>query len=451
MRGAYYIITALLVVASSQELRGSGHQLQIYDHDVVKAVKAVMKTLPNRFLRESRDVHDDLANEERSFYSILADIINKGMDTMPRAAEGVELMPNAAEGVEKMPRAAEGVETIPHAAEGVENMPHVPDEGLSKALTGAKTALNKLWGPFSATTPIGDASHDVSSREQIDFEIGSWSIDLRGFKPIAVHDQHKDMIQRVYTKFGQLCGNNLNPTAEETSLIWTMFDSRIVPSSSKDDRLKLIWQARQNVRSDMRSISSSKKWRYRWQGSPDSLTLDVLNSLLNMHYQRWVRMYDIFKQERPDLIDAPSNSKHTLGGNKDSSSATTLHKHSKGLSSRPFEPLNAVMMSHGDRFVSTQRSKRTFGSNADTVSLPLKQPKMRSSKALMPLSATLGDYSVPPLKSRLNFGGASSAFVPYTHPKAHTSKSLAPASTTLTLKDSELELSLGGIYDKNTG
>nr|P0CU94.1 RecName: Full=Secreted RxLR effector protein 7; Flags: Precursor [Plasmopara viticola] len=122
MRSAYYVLTALLVVASSQVAAESGHQLQAYGHDRITDDNAAMKSLSTRFLRESRDVHGNVANEERSVYSVLASMINEGIEKMPRTAEVLKRKSRSIKDSDKVPHEAKLVNEMFHAAKAKEMM-----------------------------------------------------------------------------------------------------------------------------------------------------------------------------------------------------------------------------------------------------------------------------------------------------------------------------------------
>nr|P0CV39.1 RecName: Full=Secreted RxLR effector protein 101; Flags: Precursor [Plasmopara viticola] len=460
MRGAYSVITALLVVASSQIAAESDYQLQVYHHDVTVAGNAVVKSLPKRYLRGSQHVHD--SNEERSVYSVLASMINEGVSKMPQAAEAVEKMPQAAEAVKKMPHAATAgkkvsrvtrtgkkmtshganarkgplradfVEKMPHAAEAKEEMQRANQHDLLKAIHQADEALEKSWHPSSDTAAIRYASHGISSN--VILTLKEWRKNFRGMREMAVSSEHKDIIKPIHKAFVRLCGENMDPTTIEMSHIWNMMDWNVAASPATSHRQNLVSQAQRYVLIGLRSMKKDPAVWKEWNKLSKSLRFGVLDYLLNLHYQRWVRMYNIFKRHRPDKWDVPMNDKLSLDGNTDTNSALALQTHSNKQSLYPNEPSNAAWTSKGDRFVSSKRSRRTFNGNTDTASLPSKRSKVRSSKSFVPLSTestTFGDHSVSTKTSRV------SAVAPPKRPKAHNLDVLASAATALALKDSE--------------
>nr|P0CV47.1 RecName: Full=Secreted RxLR effector protein 117; Flags: Precursor [Plasmopara viticola] len=432
MRGAYYVLAALLVVASSQIAAEFGHQLPVYDDGIMAARNAVVKTLPKRYLRGGHDVHDDSANEERSLYSVLVSLINEGVMKLPRATEELNMMPRAADDVEVMFR----------PAEVNEEMPHITKEELKKASKSAKEALKKLWKPASRTAADGHASHDIPTGEKLYLDLEAWDIKEFHMRGGSVIKKHRSMIASVHQEFLNLCDPNLHPTAAETSLLWGMFHWKPELCTIEIHGRNLMRLAKRDVQKGVLKITSNELLDNQWNQLSDTHKLSVQNCLLNLYYQRWVRMYNIFKRNRPDLIAAPLNLELNLG----TSSALALRKHSQ-------VPSNAASTSNVKSSVITKRSKRTFDSNTGTISLSSKQAKMQSSKSVVPLltgATTSGEHVVPMQNLKLSLGGPSGGFAPYEPPKAHSLKSLTPASTALTLEDSETKLSLGGIYDKRT-
>nr|P0CV04.1 RecName: Full=Secreted RxLR effector protein 35; Flags: Precursor [Plasmopara viticola]UWV67306.1 avirulence-like protein 77 [Plasmopara viticola] len=431
MRGAYYIIIALCVVASSQVAAGSDRQLQIYEHGVMPADNAVVKTLAKRFLRGSRVVHDDLANEERSFHPFLVDMIE----------EGIKEMSHAAEIVEEMPLAGKVVEEVPHATEG----------GQQKMDKGAEEAFEKHVEPSGHTATIQDTSRDISTQEVIQLSPHEWESDLSKLKPFVVLNKHRGRIEPVKDAFAAFCDEGLKPTTEETSIIWSMLGWNLARKPKGKHRQHLIAQARRGVLLDLRIVRMDESLWNKWMQLPKPLRMLKLNNLLNMHYQRWVHLFNIFQRRLSEIIGPPPKLKVAHGDTTDTSKALALHTHSNMQSSTPSEPLNAASTFKVERFVwGANRPKRTTDGNTGTISLPTKPTKTHRLKPLMPRlteSTTSSDLLVPTKRMRLSFGGTRSAFAPYKDPKE---KLLAPSSTALTHKDIDLDLSLGGIYGKRT-
>nr|P0CV24.1 RecName: Full=Secreted RxLR effector protein 76; Flags: Precursor [Plasmopara viticola] len=303
MSGAFYVFTALLLVASDQIAAESGKRLEMYKHDVMAASNAVVKSLPNRFLRGSRDEPDNLANEERTVYSVLASMINEGVSKMPCAAEvvekishtteAVENMPRAAKAVKKrprgakagrkmpraaeaeavkkvpragtavkkapplaedvkeMPRAKEAMEELRRAADATEDMQRAKANDLLKALIGADEALKKHWTPSGNTAAIGDTSYDVFNK--VILSLPEWKINFRGMKSMAVLDQHRENIDLVHKTFEILCDKNVKPTAAEVSFIWSMMEWK-GPNPEKYHRRNLVRQAQRYVFLDLRNV-----------------------------------------------------------------------------------------------------------------------------------------------------------------------------------------------------
>nr|P0CV42.1 RecName: Full=Secreted RxLR effector protein 105; Flags: Precursor [Plasmopara viticola] len=515
MRGPCSVITALLVVASSQIAAESDYRLQAYHHDVTAVGNAVVKPLPKRYLRGSQHVLD--SNEERSVYSVLASMINEGVSKMPQAAEAVEKMPQAAEAVEKMPQAAEAVEKMPQAAEAVEKMPQAAEavekmpsaamagkkvsrvtktgkkmphaaeieaveetlhatnarkeplradfveemphaakakeemrrakqHDLLRATEEADEALEKSWHSSEDTAAIGGASRGISSN--VILSLKKWKNNFQGMRAMAVSGEHEDIIKPIHEAFVRLCGENMEPTTKEMTLIRNMLDWDVAASPESSHRQNLVSQAQRHVLIGLRIMQRDPEVWNEWNELSESLRFGVLDYLLNLHYQRWVRMYNIFKRHRPDKKDVPMNDKLSLGGNTDKNSALALQTHSKKQNLYPDEPSNVAWTSKKrDGSVLIERSKRTFNGNTDTASVPYKQLKMQSLKPVMPFltrSTTSGHHSVSIKNPGLSFDGPIFAFVP---PNVHKSQSLTPP---LVHKDVDTELSLGGIYDRST-
>nr|P0CV43.1 RecName: Full=Secreted RxLR effector protein 108; Flags: Precursor [Plasmopara viticola] len=490
MRGAYYVLTALFVVTSSDIAAESDHPLHNFNHHVITAGNAVVKALPNRSLRGSRDGRNDLANEERSISSFLANMIDEGVAKLPLVAEIIKTKPLAAKAVKQKPRAmkkkfraakaveeksrpAKAAKKTPRAAKAAKKTPpqaKVVDEilygveatkemgkseeyGVLKAATeGADQALKKHWDPSRETAVIVAPSRDISGN--VILSLRKWKVGFNGMRPMVVLDKHKDNIDRVHGAFGTLCDKNMQITPVETSYLWSMLDWNIEKNFKKKHKQTLVRLAQRYVLIGLRQVKKDRKVWNQWKKLPDPLKFGVLNYLLNLHYQRWVRMYNIFRRYRPDQNGVPS----TLGGNANINRALALQKHSKVRSVFPYEPFDVAWASKGRRSVLSKRSRRTFDGNTDTASLPSKQLKTRSSESSMPPlieSTTSGDDSVPtkeikssfddpksafaPFKpgddfvhtenSRLSFGGLSSAFVPYRRPNVHNSQSLTSPIT----------------------
>nr|P0CV41.1 RecName: Full=Secreted RxLR effector protein 104; Flags: Precursor [Plasmopara viticola] len=477
MRSAYPVLTALLVVASSQIAAGSGHQLQAYDHDRITDDNAVMKSLSTRFLRGSRDVHNNVANEERSVYSVLARMIKKGIKKMPRTAEVLKMKPHIKKASKKSPHEARLVKELFHAAEAKETMQGAREyKKLRRATRAAVEALEKHWNP-SKTAVSGDAFHDIHSNQML--SVKKWKFNLTGLKPMVVNDEHHGMIDSVHKAFLTVCDKNVKPTRAETSYLWGLMNWKLAKYPRRSHKESLIEHAQRRVLLDMRKMKATKKVWPEWENLPDSLKFGVLDYLLNLHYQRLVRMYNIFARNRPDRNPAPLNPELNPVGNTGTSAAMAVAENPKGQSPYPSTPLTAASTSKGGRSNLKKRSKRTSDGNTDTASFPSKKLKVRSSKSVMPLltePTTSGDHSAPAKKSkssssgpsrafapdksgdqtfitensRLSFDGPSSAVDPFKQSKVHESKSLAPSSSVLTPEDVDTELSLGGIYDRST-
>nr|P0CV40.1 RecName: Full=Secreted RxLR effector protein 102; Flags: Precursor [Plasmopara viticola] len=477
MRGGYYVLTALFVVASSEIAAESGHQLQANNHGRKIDDDAAMKSLSTRFLRESRGVHGNVANEERSVYSVLAGMINEGIKKMPRTAEVLKRKSRVIDPSDKIPHEAKLVEEMFHAAKAKETMESAEEYNeLKTATEDAEKALKKHWNP-SKTAVKGDDSHDIHSNEML--SVKNWWVDFTGLKSTVVDDTQDDMVDSVHNAFVTVCDKNIKPTREETSFLSRLLNWKVANSPRSVHKQRLIQRAQRYVILDLWKMQNTCKVWPEWEKLSDTLKFSVLDYLLNLHYQRLVRMYNIFARKRPDRNPAPLNPELNLVGNTGTSAAMAVNKNSKGQIPYPSEPLNAASTSKGERFHLIKRSKRTSDGNTDIASLPSIRSKVRSSKSVMPLlteSTTSGDHSVPakrsrfsssglsrafsPYKpgdhtfitenSRLSFDGPRSAVDPYTQSKKHSTKALAPSSTVFTPEDVDTKLSLGGIYDRST-
>nr|P0CV49.1 RecName: Full=Secreted RxLR effector protein 120; Flags: Precursor [Plasmopara viticola] len=274
MRGAYYVITALLVVASSQTSADSGHRLHVYDHDVVAAENAAAKTLPQQSLRGSRDVPDDLAHEERA---IISELVEEGAKLIPRAAENVEEMPRVTEAVGKRPRVAE-------------------KDALEKA-SGADEASKK-----PRNTATDDAFQGMSTEWELELPFKEWNTEIEPMREMPEPKWSWEKRKLVHEAFVKLCAEDLNPTVYETARLWSLFDGKAKSRPATFHRQVLIQLAKENVRRDVLIMKSVESEWDRWNEVSILSRVDVLNMLLNVHFQRWKRMYNAFGEQRSKLI-----------------------------------------------------------------------------------------------------------------------------------------------------
>nr|P0CV50.1 RecName: Full=Secreted RxLR effector protein 122; Flags: Precursor [Plasmopara viticola] len=345
MRGAYYVLIALLVVASSQTSAESGHQLQVYDHDFVAADTAAATTLPRQFLRGSRNVPGDLAHEERA---ITSELVEEGAKLIPRAAENVEEISRVAEAVGKRPRVAE-------------------EDVLNKA-SGANEAFKK-----PRNTATDDAFQGISTEQLLPLSYKQWDTEIKSMR-IPKPEKYQNNIQSVYDAFVDVCDEDLKPTISETARLWNLFDRSFKPLTTRLHQQALAQFAKEYVLRD--ELRLKTEWaRMNERTMPNRA--GMLNMKLNWHFQRWVRMYNKFGERRSELIGTPLNVARSRGGTTGASRGTALHRHS-------IVPLNAASTSKGKSSVFTERSQRTFDDNTDIASPPSKHIKGQSSELVEP-------------------------------------------------------------------
>nr|P0CV48.1 RecName: Full=Secreted RxLR effector protein 118; Flags: Precursor [Plasmopara viticola] len=369
MRGAYYVTIALLVVASSQISAEFGHQLQAYDHDVTAADDAVAETLAKRSLRGSRDVSNDVAIEERTKYSNVIE-------------DGIEMLLRAAEALKEMPRAAVAVKDMPRAEEAVEKMAPIAEQDLLKNVIGADEASKRRRAP-----------HGISTQRTLALPFKEWNTELKQMRGGSVLKKYRSKIKSVHQAFVDLCDKDLNPTVTETALLWGMFDWDVKSYSASAHKHNLIRLAKRYVHKDVVQIQSDDLAWNRWNEVSIPLRIGALNILLNLHYQRWVRMYNIFEQYQSALIGTPVSLELSLGGTTGTSSATALDKHLE-------VPMNKASTSKGKSSVFTRSSKRAFDSKTGTTSPSSKHSKMQRSSSPLTESTTSGDDPVFTKRSR---------------------------------------------------
>nr|P0CU96.1 RecName: Full=Secreted RxLR effector protein 12; Flags: Precursor [Plasmopara viticola] len=370
MRGAYYVITALLVVASSEISADSGHQLQVYDHDVVAAENAAAKTLPQRFLRGSRNVPDDLAHEERAITSELVE-----------------------EGAKLIPRAAEDVEEISRVAEAVGKRPHVAEEDVLNKASGANEAFKK-----PRNTATDDAFQGITTKQLLPLSYKQWDTEIKSMR-IPKPEKYQENIQSVHDAFVDVCDEDLKPTISETARLWNLFDRSFKPLTTRLHQHALTQYAKEYVLRDELRIETESA---RSNEKTMSTSASMLNLVLNWYFQRWVRMYNIFGKHRSELIDTPSKVARSRGGTTGTSRGTALHKHLN-------VPLNAASTSKDKSSVLTFKSQRTFDGNP-------KQSKVQNSELVKPVftkSAISDDHPVFSKNLKLSSEGPSAAFAPY--------------------------------------
>lgn len=421
-----FLFTALLVVATSPVAATFTQSLQGYD-------SAVHASWPRRFFRGTQGPVDKALHEERSVFTTLANLIDAGVKKMPATAE--ILLPQGRGSTPRKVQPARPVvdDAMLHAAQDKDDWRRSAKYALLQAAHRADAALQVHWHP-AKTAATGDPTHDISSEQVLGFTM--WDTPTFGnMNEMIVHEKHVATIESVHNAFAELCDPNVAPTQAETSLLWSMLLWNVAKRSSKAaHKQNLMVQAERYVSFDLRHLAQNPTIWKQWERLAKPLQTNVLNFLLNVHYQRWVRMYNLFKRFRPDQKVA----------------ALTSNRSPRGIANDGARSPAAVTAVYPS--VGTKRRKRPVNGQARPTSLALKQARMHSATAFRPqaVAPPTGAYhSVVPIRSGLYVGGPSTAVAPSQQSRMHHLMAWTRPSSAKASDDVETALSLGGIYAKS--